>query len=171
MTTFSSRNQSIARVPVARDEIWDVLSNPATLARLTPLIDDITAAGTKWCWRLAGISALGISIAPSFTERMTMQPPSRIMFAHEPPPGKSERAGANGVYELTELAPDRTKLMIDITLCAELPLPAFSRRAVEKTMAVTMQRTGDAFAARLYDELDIDPADVEVEVLHGAGAP
>ena len=81
-----------------------------------------------------------------------------ITFEHRPPDGRSERAGAHGRYELHDLGEERTRLSIDITLCVELPLPRLSRRAVEKVMAATMQRTGDRFAVNLYRRLGVDPS-------------
>lgn len=159
MTTFTSRDVSTAVVPAPRDEIWAIVSDPAALAELTPLIDSIEPHGDVWTWQLKGISALGVSVAPSFTERMRLDAPASIDYEHEPPEGTSELAGAHGTYQLTELSPESTRLDIDITLCAELPLPAFSRRAVEKVMATTMRRTGDAFASRLYERLGIEGAD------------
>ncbi|MEO6572147.1 MAG: SRPBCC family protein [Ilumatobacteraceae bacterium] len=170
MTTFSSRNRSVATVPVLPELIWDILSDPDALAQMTPLVDRITTDGNMWSWTLAGISALGVSVAPTFSEHMTFVPTSRIEYRHEPPPGRSERAGASGTYLITQVGDDRSKLHIDITLCVELPLPGFSRRAVERIMAATMQRTGDGFAANLYERLGIDPSTVDVKVLEGAGA-
>lgn len=159
MTTFTSRDVSTAVVPAPRDDIWAIVSDPATLAELTPLIDTIEPAGDLWTWQLKGISALGVTVAPSFTERMVLDAPARMEYVHEPPAGTNELAGAHGTYDLTELSPTSTRLDIDITLCADLPLPKFSRRAVEKVMATTMRRTGDAFAERLYERLGIDGAD------------
>ena len=170
MTTFSSRNRSVANVPALPDQIWEVLRDPVTLAELTPLVDRIETDGSLWRWTLAGISGLGMEIAPTFSERMTFVPTSRIEYRHEPPPGKNERAGANGTYLITQVGDSRSKLYIDITLCVELPLPGFGRRAVERIMAATMQRTGDGFASNLYALLEIDPDDVEVKVLEGASA-
>lgn len=160
MTRFHSRNVSRGELPAPRQAIWDVLTDPASLTELTPLLRGISVDGPRWCWQLTGISALGVEVAPSFTEHMTFEEPSRIAFEHRPPPGATERAGAQGVYELTELGPDRTDLCIDIALHVELPLPAVSRRAVERVMTSTMNRTGDVFAQRLARKLGIDPAAV-----------
>jgi carbon monoxide dehydrogenase subunit G len=157
MTTFSSQNTSVAEVPAAREEIWGVLRDPQALAAVTPLVRAIEVDGDMWTWHLRGIAALGMSVTPSFTEHMTFHEPSEIRFAHEPPDGRSERAGANGVYTLTELGERRTRVAIDITVCVELPLPRMSRRAVQAVMAKTMQRTGDRFATNLYERLHIDP--------------
>ncbi len=97
-------------------------------------------------------------MAPAFTERMTLVEPERIEFEHDPPEG-GERAGAHGVYALEELGPDRTRLEIDITIHVHLPLPRASRRAVQRIMRASMERTGDVFAERLYQRLGVDPAE------------
>lgn len=164
MTRFQNRNRSEADLPVERQRIWEVLTDPGCLASLTPLIRDITADGDTWCWQLSGISALGVSVAPSFTERMVFTPVERIEYHHEPPAGTTEKAGAEGVYTLSELDGDRTRLFIDLTMWVDLPLPKLSRRAVERVMAESMQRAGDRFAENLYRHLDIDPSAVEIRV-------
>ena len=69
------------------------------------------------------------------------------------------RAGAAGVYTLSDNADRSSHLEIDITLHVDLPLPKMSRRAVEGVMRASMEKTGDAFARRLYTHLGIDPAD------------
>ncbi len=170
MTAFRSRNHSVATVPVAPEAIWAVLIDSDLLARLTPLVDRIVPTGDRWAWTLAGISGLGLEVAPTFTERMTFVPISRIDFQHEPPPGTNERAGVNGKYQITRAGESTSKLGIDLSLCVELPLPSFSRRAVEKIMAATMQRTGDAFAKNLYRHLGIDPASVSIRTIDGDDA-
>ncbi len=60
-----------------------------------------------------GVSALGVSAAPTFTERMTFERRSRILFVHDPEPGQRERAGADGVYELVEVDTSATRLSIE----------------------------------------------------------
>ena len=157
MASFSSRNRSTATVPAPRDEIWKVLTDPASLADLTPLVASITAEGDVWTWKLSGISALGVSVAPSFTERMVFTDGTRIEFHHESPEGVEERAGAVGTYVLSDEG-SGTRLAIDITIEVELPLPRASRRAVERVMATTMAKTGDRFARNLYKKLGLDPA-------------
>jgi carbon monoxide dehydrogenase subunit G len=164
VTRFQNRNRSEADLPVERQRIWEVLTDPGCLASLTPLIRDITADGDTWCWQLSGISALGVSMAPSFTERMVFTPVERIEYHHAPPAGTTEKAGAEGVYTLSELDGDRTRLFIDLTMWVDLPLPKLSRRAVERVMAESMQRAGDRFAENLYRHLDIDPSAVEIRV-------
>lgn len=149
---------STAEVPAPVGEIWDILRSPEALAELTPLLDGISVSGDHWCWRLGGFSALGVEISPSFTERMEFVECESIRFTHDPPDGTHERAGANGLYTLSSLGTHRTRLEIDLTLHVELPLPRASRRAVQRIMSSTMVRTGEVFATRLYERLDIDPS-------------
>lgn len=149
--------------------MWDVLTDPELLADLAPLVDRIEAHGDRWSWTLAGISGLGIEVAPTFTERMTFVPISRIDYLHEPPPGRYERAGVDGTYLITKVDDDSCKLAIDLTLCVELPLPGFSRSVVEGIMGRTMGRTGDAFARNLYRHLGLDPDTVSIKVVEGSG--
>ena len=162
MATFSTRNISVAVVPAAREQIWDILRDADALAALTPLIKSIDVDGDLWTWHLLGITALGVSVTPSFTELMLFDEPREIRYEHQPPDGRSERAGASGVYTLEEVGPTSTRLSVDITLCVELPLPRLARRAVEPTMASMMQRTGVKFAENLYERLGIDPSLVDV---------
>jgi carbon monoxide dehydrogenase subunit G len=156
LATFSARNVSEAVVPVAPAAIWRLLADARELTALTPLVRRIDVAGETWVWHLAGIAALGVSVEPSFTESMIFDEARSITFEHRPPDGVSERAGARGRYELHDLGDGRTRLFIDITLCVELPLPRASRRAVERVMATTMQRTGDRFGVNLYRRLGVD---------------
>lgn len=159
VTCFSSRNVSRADVPAARSRIWDVLTSPLLLAQMTPLLDHIEVDGDHWCWKLSGVRALGVEVAPSFTEHMTFEPESRITFRHDPP-GGAERAGADGVYLLEDNDDGSTHLCIDITLSVDLPLPRASRRAVQRVMSSMMHRTGDVFGNRLYRHLGVDPSEV-----------
>ena len=161
MSRFASRNYSVAVVPTDVDALWAVLTDPDALAELTPLVARIEARGDRWSWTLVGVSALGVSAAPTFTERMTFEPRRRIVFAHDPNPGQRERAGADGVYELVEVGASATQLSIDITAWVELPLPTIARSAVERVMSATMQRAGDRFARGLYTRLGLDPSGLQ----------
>jgi carbon monoxide dehydrogenase subunit G len=158
MARFESRNVSEADVAAPREKIWASVSSPACLGRLTPLIDTIVADGDLWRWSLKSISALGMQTKLSFTERMTFEEGRSIIFEHHPPDGTVERAGARGTYTLADLDDGGTHLSVDITLHVDLPLPAISRRAVERVMASTMARTGKMFAANLDAHLGIGPA-------------
>lgn len=127
MAVFTARNISVSEVPVVPAKIWPLITDPKMLAELTPLVKSISVAGDDWCWQLAGIEALGISVAPAFTEQMTFEPMKKISFTHRPPHGEKERAGAEGTYTLTPLKDDTTRLKVDLTLSVELPLPRFRR--------------------------------------------
>jgi carbon monoxide dehydrogenase subunit G len=161
MTTFSHRNRSTAVVPAPRQAIWDLLADPATLAELTPLVTSIQARGDDWRWEMTGIKALGVCVAPTFTERMTFEPTHHIGFTHAPPAGQDERAAAEGTYDLRDVD-GGTELTVDITISVDVPLPRLARGAVEKVMAASMQRTGDRFARNLYERLGLDPDDARV---------
>ena len=154
MTRFEANDRSRMVVRAPRDEIWRVLTDPALLADLTPLLARIDADGACWTWHMAGISALGVEVAPSFTERMEFVEGQRIDFAHTPPAGSRERSGADGVYLLDD-ADEGTEVAVDITIHVDLPLPAMSRSTVERVMRQTMHRTGDRFHDNLLDHLGV----------------
>lgn len=165
MTWFSARTISASTVPVSSDQIWDVLTDPTTLAELTPLVRSIEASGSQWLWTLKGIEALGTKIEAAFTETMTFTDQRQIIFAHDPPPGKREHAAVDGTYNLTDAGPDATDLEIDLKLSVDLPLPRLSRFAVEKVIQSTMRLTGEHFATNLYERLGLDPATAKIEEL------
>lgn len=149
---FASTNHSREVVPADRADIWAAITDPDVLTDLTPLLHRIDTRGDRWVWHLMGINALGVEIAPSFTETMAFDPKERIDFRHAPPDdGPRERAGADGVY-LLEDHDDGTLLDIRITLHVELPLPRASRRAVEGVMQQSMERTGDRFGRNLLTD-------------------
>jgi carbon monoxide dehydrogenase subunit G len=164
MATFTARNISVSTVPVTASRIWAQICDPASLTALTPLVRSIVVEGDLWRWQLAGIEALGISVAPTFTERMEFVEPRLIRFSHETAHGEHERAGADGTYELTPHG-DETELKVDIALTVELPLPRLSALAVERVMKASMQRTGKRFAVNLYHRLGLDPATIVIEQL------
>lgn len=164
MATFTARNISASTVPVAASRIWSQIHDPASLTALTPLVRSIVVEGDLWRWQLAGIEALGICVAPTFTERMEFVEPRLIRFSHETARGERERAGADGTYELTEHG-DETELKVDIALTVELPLPRLSAGAVERVMKASMQRTGKRFAVNLYHRLGLDPATIVIRQL------
>lgn len=152
MTTFSTRNASVEAVSAPLGDVWAAMSQPDLLASLTPLVARIEADGDTWVWCLSGIDAMGVSIAPCFTEAMTLEEPNRIEFRHAPPADTEERAGADGAYLLREFD-GGTILDIDLAMHVELPLPALSRGAVERVMARSTQAAGDRFFANLLAHL------------------
>ena len=98
MNRFSATTRSEAVVTAERSAIWAALTDPQLLAELNPLIDRIETDGELWRWHLKRIAAMGVSISPSFTERMRFDDGARIDFEHEPPSGVHERVGAEGWY-------------------------------------------------------------------------
>lgn len=157
MTRFEATNHSTDVVPAPRQDIWDALTDPATLTDLTPLLRRIDTDGDRWVWHMFGISALGVEIAPSFTETMEFSPAERIDFSHTPPAGQHERAGADGRYLLSDTEAG-THLDIRLTIHVELPLPAMSRGAVRRVMEQSMRTTGDRFAHNLLTHLGVRAA-------------
>lgn len=151
MTRFSARDRSTEVVRADRATVWAALTDPELLPRLTPYLHSIDVDGDRWRWNLARIPVLGISIAPSFTEKMTFDEPRRIEFTHDPESGQ-EKAGVEGTYDLEEVE-DGTRLAIDIDICVDLPLPALSRSAVQGAMRGVIGAMGRRFATNLLRHL------------------
>ena len=156
MTTFSATTENEAVVAADRADLWAVLTDPDLLARLTPLLERIEADGDRWRWHMAGLTVVGVGVAPSFTERMRFRDGRVIEYTHEPPPGVVERAGAEGWYRLTEV-PGGVELAIRLTLSLDLPLSRFLAPAVTRAMAATMQGIGNRFSRNLLRHLGVEP--------------
>lgn len=154
MPEFSATTKSTAVVAVERKKVWDVLTDPVLLPKLTPMLTSIDADGDVWRWHMARIAALGVSVIPAFTEKMVFDEGRRIDYSHQPPTGEHERAGADGWYVLEDVD-GGTKLSIELTLHVELPLPRSAAPAVRRVMEKTMDRTGDKFANNLLDHLGV----------------
>lgn len=165
MAQFSARTISASTVPVASEQIWDILTDPGALADLTPLVRSIEASGTKWLWKLNGIEALGMKVEAAFTESMEFIDGRQIVFAHDPPGGHKELAAVDGIYDVIPAGLDATDLKVDLTLSVELPLPRLARSAVEKVILSTMRVTGRQFATNLYERLGLDPTTAEIREL------
>ncbi|WP_375498676.1 SRPBCC family protein [uncultured Jatrophihabitans sp.] len=155
MNKFAATTESTAVVAAERSRIWAALTDPVLLPKLTPLLRRIDADGELWRWHMMSISALGVSIAPAFTERMHFVEGTEIRYTHEPPAGTVERTGAEGWYRLADVE-GGTNLAITLTLHVELPLPRSAAPAVSRVMTGTMNRTGEKFAANLLRHLGID---------------
>jgi carbon monoxide dehydrogenase subunit G len=142
---FSATNASDGVVSASREKVWAVLTDPEALADMTPMLQRIDADGDLWRWQFASIPLLGVALRPSFTERMRFSPGRRIDFEHEPPAGRTERAGVDGWYTLTDVA-DGTHLAISFTVRVQLPLSRVLAPAVTGVMHSVMRHTGDGFA-------------------------
>jgi len=152
MTSFSASTRAEAVVLADQQAIWDALVDPDLMARFTPFLKDIRADGEHWLWEMSGINVLGLKVAPAFTERMVFSEPDRIEFHHDPPSGRTEKAGVEGWYELTP-TDDGTELVTELEITVDLPLPKASGRAVRATMSKVVDSMGDRFSRRLLDHL------------------
>ncbi len=152
MTWFEVTDESEAIVPAERQQVWDLLTDPEALVRMTPFLQDIDVDGEHWTWRLGVIKALGSSVAPSFTERMQFEDGELIEFRHDPPEPDAETAGVDGSYRLAEVE-DGTSLAISFTVRVRLPLPRATSPAVRTAMRGVLARMGDGFAKNLDKEL------------------
>ncbi len=152
MTRFTATVKSAADISADREAVWKALTDPALLARMTPLLADIRADGDVWTWTMIRFSALGVTICPSFTEKMTFDDGRRIDYTHAPPNGATERAGAEGSYVLDDVA-GGSHLQMQMTLSVELPLPRAATPAVQRVMRSTIDRTGQRFWGNLLAHL------------------
>lgn len=152
MTRFTSSTQSEAVITADRDRVWELLTDPDAVARLTPLLKSIDVDGDLWIWHMGTIPGLPVKFAPTFTERMTQTPKERIEYEHAPRGGK-EPAAVKGWYALDE-HPEGVKLGIYLEICVALPLPKVAGGMVTKVMGQVMEGMGDRFAKRMLAELD-----------------
>lgn len=156
MTRFTTTVRTDDILDVDAAAVWAVMTDPGLLADLTPAVAEITPLdGDLWCWRMVGIDAMGISVAPSFTERMAFDHDRRtITFEHAPPDGKTEAAGARGTYVLLDTDAG-AYVGIDLTAHVDLPLPRMAGPAVRKVMDKTIVAGGGRFADKLMAHLGV----------------
>lgn len=150
MTTFRQRIVSDDVIAVPTERVWEILLNPQCLADLTPLVDEITAEGRLWTWRLVGVSALGLTAAPRFTTAVNITDES-IEFG--PVDGSSDRASAAGHLRVTAVDEAHTMVAIDLVASVDLPLPKMAAGAVQRVMFATMRTGGSRFAAAMIRHL------------------
>ena len=160
MTSFSARTRAEAVVLAPQADIWAALVDPELMARFTPFLKGITADGDHWVWQMSGIDVLGVKLAPSFTELMVFDEPDRIEFRHDPPSGTKEQAGVEGWYALSP-TDDGTRLVTELEIRVELPLPRAAVRAVRATMRRVIDTMGDKFSANLLEHLGAEERGVE----------
>ncbi len=160
MTRFSVRNASREVITAAQGDVWAVMTDPSMLAELTPLVDRIVADGEHWTWHLTGVEAMGVNARPRFTVLMEFEEPRRMAFDHDPPADRRENSGSTGEYLIEDLGDATTALEIDLTMWVDLPLPKFSRGAVERIMQSSTQAAGDRFFANLLRHLDAEAVTV-----------
>ena len=152
MASFSARTHAEAIVLAPREDIWAVLVDPELMARFTPFLKRITADGDHWRWEMSGLEVLGLQVAPAFTERMVFTEPERIEFHHDPPAMTREKAGVEGWYDLSPVE-DGTRLVTDLEITLELPLPRAAGGAVRAAMRKVIDTMGDRFSQNLLDHL------------------
>ena len=153
MPTFSRTRRDVAEVPHPVDAVWGLLVDPDAVARLTPLVASIDVDDEgRWVWFLQRVPLPGHRLDLTMTEEMTFTPQTRIEFTH-PPLGEGVKAGAEGHYELESRGEGATRLGIELTVTAQLPVPGVARRAVEAAMQQVLTQMGNRFAHNMLREL------------------
>ena len=151
MTRFSASNQSAATLRSSRDDIWQALTDPELLPRLTPYLNRIDVADDRWTWHVTRVPILGKSIGSTFTEVMSFEKPDRIGF--DPDPARTEElTQVQGEYHLEDDGAG-TRVSIEIGVTVELPFPRGMRRPVELAIATVMAGMGRRFASNLLRHL------------------
>jgi carbon monoxide dehydrogenase subunit G len=153
VATFRRTRRDTADVPHPVDAVWDLLVDPDAVARLTPLVSGIAVDHEgRWVWSLRRVPVPGRVLDLTMTEEMTFTPQSRIEFTHAPLED-SARAGADGFYALAPVG-EGTRLTIELTVTARLPLPGLARPAVEVAMQQVLTQMGNRFATNMLRELE-----------------
>jgi carbon monoxide dehydrogenase subunit G len=152
MATFSTSNRSGATVTAGVAEVWEALTDPTLIARLTPFLHSVRPEGEHWVWQLSKVPVLGKSFSFTFRERMDFQPTTRIDFTHDPRPGADESAGVVGWYALAE-HPRGTRLETSMEITVDLPFPGLLRPAVETAMKGVIAVMGQRFSHNLLQHL------------------
>jgi len=153
MGTFSTTSRSTATISAPVDAVWGVLTDPESIARLTPFLHSVREEGEHWIWQLSKIPVLGASFSFTFRERMTFDEPRRIDFTHDPAPGADESAGVVGWYELGPRAAG-THLETSMRITVDLPFPGVLRPAVSTAMKGVVALMGQRFSHNLLAQLD-----------------
>jgi len=152
MATFSSSTRSGATVTASVHEVWDALTDPTLVARMTPFLQAVRAEGEHWVWQMTKVPVLGKSFSFTFRERMDFDPKERIHFTHDPAPGSDESAGVLGWYALKE-HPKGTRLETSMEITVDLPFPGLLRPAVETAMKGVIAVMGQRFSHNLLQHL------------------
>jgi carbon monoxide dehydrogenase subunit G len=152
VATFTRTRRDTADVPHPVDAVWDLLVDPQAVARLTPLVASIDVDDQgRWVWCLQRVPVPGRRLDVTMTEEMTFTPQTRIEFTHDPL-DDGVRAGADGFYGLEEVDAG-TRLTIELTITARVPLPGLARPAVEAAMHQVLNQMGNRFATNMLREL------------------
>ncbi|MCW2712812.1 MAG: Polyketide cyclase / dehydrase and lipid transport [Marmoricola sp.] len=151
MTRFTACNKSAASLKSSRKHIWDALTDPVLLPKLTPYLNRIDVDGDRWTWHVTKVPVLGKNIGSTFTEVMTFDEPKRIGFEHDPQ-RTDEKTEVQGEYDLEEEGTG-TRVSIELGVTVELPFPQAMRRPVEGAIAAVMAGMGRRFAHNLLRHL------------------
>jgi carbon monoxide dehydrogenase subunit G len=151
MTRFTASNKSAATLKSSRKDIWDALTDPQLLPKLTPYLQRIDVDGDRWTWHVTKVPVLGKNIGSTFTEVMTFDEPKRIGFEHDPQ-RTDEKTEVQGEYHLEE-AGSGTRVSIELGVSVELPFPGAMRRPVEGAIRAVMAGMGRRFAHNLLRHL------------------
>jgi carbon monoxide dehydrogenase subunit G len=151
MTRFTASNKSAASLKSSRKDIWDALTDPVLLPKLTPYLNHIDVDGDRWTWHVTKVPVLGRNIGSTFTEVMTFDEPKRIGFEHDPQ-RTDEKTAVQGEYDLEEEGTG-TRVSIELGVTVELPFPKAMRRPVEGAIAAVMAGMGRRFAHNLLRHL------------------
>jgi carbon monoxide dehydrogenase subunit G len=142
MAIFRARDRSSAVLRSPRSKVWAALTDPVLVARMTPYVTSIDVEGDRWTWQMATIPVLGIHVAPTFTERMALDP------AHP-----DEMTAVEGTYVLSDHGDGGTDVSIDLEIACHLPLPGLTRPAVERVMAGVVKHMGTVYSRNLLKHL------------------
>src|SRR3954454_22833804 len=129
MTRFTASTQSAATLKSSRKDVWNALTDPELLPKLTPYLQRIDVEDDKWTWNVTKVPLLGKSIGTTFTEVMTFEEPHRIAFTHDKERFE-EQSAVEGEYILED-AGQGCRVSIEIGVSVELPCAKVTRRAVE----------------------------------------
>ena len=151
MTRFTASNKSAASLKSSRKDVWDALTDPVLLPKLTPYLNRIDVDGDRWTWHVTKVPVLGKNIGSTFTEVMTFDEPKRIGFEHDPQ-RTDEKTQVQGEYDLEEEGAG-TRVSIELGVTVELPFPKAMRRPVEGAIAAVMAGMGRRFAHNLLRHL------------------
>ena len=152
MATFSTSTRSGATVTAGVDDVWDVLTDPDQIARLTPFLHSVREDGEHWVWQMTKVPVLGATFSFTFRERMEFDEPHRIDFTHDPAPGADETAGVAGWYRLAP-RPTGTHLETSMAITVDLPFPGVVRPAVTTAMKGVVALMGQRFSHNLLTHL------------------
>jgi carbon monoxide dehydrogenase subunit G len=151
MTRFTATNKSAATLKSSRKEVWDALTDPELLPKLTPYLNRIDVDGDRWTWQVTKVPVLGKNIGSTFTEVMTFDEPKRIGFEHDPQ-RTEEKTEVQGEYTLED-AGSGTRVAIELGVTVDLPFPKGMRRPVEGAIGAVMAGMGRRFATNLLRHL------------------